>query len=142
MRGGEYATPSIGVEWGFTIHRRKEGAWGRCYRERRLVDATELVGARVHMNQALLRCRRLEQRVTGCRDLSQPLTDDEQHVRSADARSKPRVDADADIAGIVGVAVVEEILVAECAGDGQRVGLGKMLQRGAAQRGLGAAVRK
>ena len=65
-----------------------------------LVDAAELLGARMHVHERLLRPRDVEQRVAGGRHLAEPRPDDEQHVRLAHARGERRVDADPDVAGV------------------------------------------
>ena len=85
----------------------------------------------MHVHETLPGLRRLEQRVAGGRHLAQPLADDEQHVGLTDARGERGADADAGVACVVGMAVVEQILIAEGAGDRQLVGLGESPQRGA-----------
>jgi hypothetical protein len=59
------------------------------------------------VHKALPRRRYVEEGVPRRRDLSQTFADDEQHVSVANAFREVRVDADADIAGIVRMAVVE-----------------------------------
>ena len=71
----------------------------------------------MHVDQRLTRPRDVEQRVARGRHLAQPLADDEEHVRLAHARGERRVDADADVAGVVRVAMVEQVLPAESATD-------------------------
>ena len=55
----------------------------------------------MHVDQRLLRRRHLQQRVARRRHLAQPLADHQQHVGVAHARRELRVDADADVAGVV-----------------------------------------
>ncbi len=86
------------------------------------------------MDQRLLRPRRLEQGVAAGRHLAQPHADGEHQVGVANARRQLRIDADADIAGIQRMAVVEAVLEAESAAHRQLPVLGEALQRGA---GLG-----
>ena len=72
------------------------------------------------------RVRRLgggEQRVAGRDHLAQAFADDEQDVRSAHARRQLRIHRDADFTGVVRMGVVDDVLVAKRAGDGQRIGL-------------------
>ena len=59
-----------------------------------------------------------------------PAADEEEQIGLLDALGERRVDADADIAGIVRVVVVEEHLAAERAADGQVEALGEAAERG------------
>ncbi len=82
-----------------------------------LVDPAELLVARVHVHELLLRPRRLDERVGAGRHLAQARADHEQQIRAAHALGELGVDADADVADVMAVAVVEQVLEAERAGD-------------------------
>ena len=77
------------------------------------------------MDQRLLRLWRGEQRVASGDHLSEAFADHQQHVGSADALGELRVDADAHVAGIVRMPVVEHVLIAERTGNRQRARFGK-----------------
>src|SRR5439155_8195784 len=93
-----------------------------------LVDPAELLGARVHVHELLLRPRRLDQRVGARGHLAQARADHEQQIGAAYALGELRVDADADVAGVMAVAVVEQVLEAERAGDREARAFGERLQ--------------
>ena len=57
-----------------------------------LVDAAELVGVGVHVDQRLARSRRLEQRVLPGRDLAEARAEREQQVGRAHAPGELRVE--------------------------------------------------
>ena len=122
------AGPRRRVDRRFAVHRGKKGTRRRRDGERRLVDAAQLVGVRVNVNELLRGHRRIEQRIARRGDFAQPLADHEQDVGVAHPRRELRIDADADVAGVVAVPVVEKVLIAERAGDGQRVAFGKAPQ--------------
>ena len=82
----------------------------------------------MHMNQRLARQRRFDQRIARCRDLAQTLAHGQQHVGVAHARSKLRIDADADVARIMIMPIVEQMLMAKCARNGQSRALGEATQ--------------
>ena len=108
-------------------------------RERGLVDAAQLLGTGMDVDQRLRGHGRREQRIARRRHLAQPLADHEQHVGVANARGELRIDADPDVAGVERVPVVEQVLVAESAGDRQRERLGHLAQRAARGRVPAAA---
>ncbi len=91
----------------------------------------------MHVDQRLVwhRCR--QQGVARSRHFAQARSEREHQVGLADALGKLWIDADADITDVIGVAVVEHILGAECAGDGQVVRLDEALQ--VVARGFGPA---
>ena len=91
----------------------EEGTRRRGDRERRLVDAAELVGAGMDVDQRLPGLRHVEQRVAGSHRFAEPLAEDEQHVGIAHTGNQQRVAANADVACIVLMAMIEEILVAK-----------------------------
>src|SRR4029077_6283876 len=82
-----------------------------------LVDPAELLGARVHVHELLLRPRRLDERISAGGHLPETRADHEEQIRAADALGELRVDADADVADVMAMAVVEQVLKAERAGD-------------------------
>ena len=94
-------------------------------RQRRPVDAAELLGAGVDVHERL---RRLDQRVAGRRHLAEPRADDEQQVGVADALGELRVDADADVADVARRVVVDRVLAAERGAGGQLVRLEERAQ--------------
>jgi hypothetical protein len=85
-------------------------------RELRLVDAAQLVRIRIHVDEALARHGRIEERVAARRHLAQARAHDEEHVGLAHALGEDRVDADAHVADVLRVAIVEKVLEAEGAG--------------------------
>src|SRR6185437_2291341 len=88
-------------------------------RQRRPVDAPELLGAGMDVHERLL----VDQRVAGRRHLAEPRPDDEQQVGVADALRELRVDAYADVARVARRVVVDRILAAERGTRGQLVRL-------------------
>jgi len=69
-------------------------------RELRLVDATELLGARMHVDERLPWLRHVDERVPRGRHLSKPRADHEQHVGVTNTLRKCRVDPDADVSRV------------------------------------------
>ena len=97
----------------------------RLYGERRLEHASELLAARVNVNERLRRLRRAEQRVAAGRHLTEALAGDEENIGVAHPRRQLGIDRDPDVTGIELVTVVEEILGAKRAGDRNGIGLGE-----------------
>ena len=85
----------------------EEGAGRRGDRERRLVDAAELVGAGMDVDQRLPGLRHVEQRVAGRDRFAEPLAEDEQHVGIAHTGNQQRVATDADVARVVRMTMIE-----------------------------------
>src|SRR3989440_9000910 len=128
--GGGFA-PSTGVE---AVKGRERGTERRDARfdgERRLIRPSKLIRAGMHMDQRLFGAWRLYQRVAAGHHLAEALSDNKQHIGFAHAAAELRIDADADIASVVRMAVIEEVLIAECASDGQCVGFGEACEIGA-----------
>ena len=99
----------------------------------RTVDAAELLGARMHMHERRLRARNVEQRVALRRQLAEPPADDDDEIGGFDARQQFRIGADAEVAGVTGMGLVEQRAAAERRGDRQRVFLrepGQAIGRG------------
>jgi hypothetical protein len=90
-----------------------------------MVDAAQFLRARHHVHELLARHGRVDERVAARGHLAQARADGEQHVRGAHALAQDRVHAHADVAHVVLVAVVEEVLEAEGARDRQVVRLGE-----------------
>ena len=67
------------------------------------IDAAELLGARMHMHESLLRARNVEQRVALRRHFAQPAADQHHEIGRLDARQQLRIGADAEIAGVAGM---------------------------------------
>ncbi len=76
------------------------------------------------MDQRLVGVGAFQQRVVGGRHFAHAAADQQHEVGLLDRCRQLRVDADADIAGIVRVQMVEQHLAAEGAADRQRPGLG------------------
>ena len=93
------------------------------------IHATQLFGAGVDVNQLLLRPRRFDQRVAAGRHLAQARADREDQVGIDDALGELRIDADAHVAGVVRMAVVEQVLEAKRTAHRQIPAFGKTLQR-------------
>ncbi len=77
----------------------------------------------MHVDELLRRSRRREQLVAAGRHLAEARADREHEVGAFDARRELGIDADADVAGVVRMAVVEHVLEAERAADRQRARL-------------------
>ena len=95
------------------------------------VGQTELLRARMDVHQGLLRLGDVDQAVAAARCLAEPGADEQQQVGVAHALAERRRHRDADVAGVVGVAVVEVVLAAERDADRQIEALGERLDVGA-----------
>src|SRR5579883_330029 len=93
--------------------------------ERRLIDAAQLLGIRMNMHEPLLWRGNVEKRVAAGRHLAEPRPQRDHEIAFLNAPGKRRIDADADVAGIAGMRVVEAVLAAEAAADGELVVSGK-----------------
>ena len=134
-RLGHARLPALAVD---RLHRPGGGGEVRhaaVDRQRRLVDAAQLLGAGMDMHQLLLGHRQVEQRVAAGRRLAEARPDGDDEIAGLEALAQRRADADAEIAGIVGMTVVEQVLVAERGAHRQIVGLDEGADVGA---GLGA----
>ena len=107
-----------------------------------LVNAAQLFGVRMDVHQALARHGCVEQRVAARRHFAEAWADGDDQVGIFHARGQFRVDADADIADVVRVGIVEQVLEAEGAGDGQVVAFRELLQVGAGLRRPGGAAQQ
>ena len=87
--------------------------------ERRPVDAAKLLGAGMDVDERLARFGNVDQRIARGRHLAEPSADEEEDIGLLHPLGERRVDADADVAGIVRMVVVEEHLAAEGAADRQ-----------------------
>ena len=76
------------------------------------------------VDQCLLRYRNIEERVTGRRHLAEPLSDHQQYVRVLHTLRESGPDADADVAPIVRMAIVEQVLPAKPARDREPIRFG------------------
>ncbi len=83
----------------------------------------------MNVHQSLPRLRNFEQRVGAGRHFSEARADDEQHVGVLHALRELRIDADADVAGVIRAAVVEQVLAAERGAGRKTRGLDPFLQR-------------
>ena len=90
-----------------------------------LIDAAEFLGAGMDMDRGWLRHGNVEQRIAAGGHLAHARADDEQQIGLRDALRQLRIDADADVAGIVGMQIVDDVLAAERAADRKAVGLGE-----------------
>jgi hypothetical protein len=93
----------------------------------------------MQVHQLLLRSRRRQQLVAAGRHLAQARADRQHQISLGDARGELGIDADADIAGVARMAVVEHVLETEGAAHRQLPALGEALQRFASGRGPAAA---
>ena len=96
-----------------------------------MIDAAELLGARMDVHQLRLRLGNVEQRVALRRHFAEPAADQQHQVGGLDARQQLRIGPDAEIAGVAGMQRVEQMAAAERGGDRQREALGKARERGA-----------
>ena len=119
--------------------RQGEGVEARGDGEVRLVDPAQLLRVVVDVDEGLARPRHVEEREALARGLAQARADGEDEVGALDPLGEPGVGADADMAGVAGVVVAQEVLAAEAAGRGQVVGGEEPLQRRGAGGGPAAA---
>ena len=104
------------------------------------IDAAQLLRPGVPVHQSLGRSRRRQQRIRAGGDLAQAHADGQHQVGVAHAGGQLRIDADAHVAGVKRMAVVERVLETEAASHGQLPRLGEALQTAAAfRRPAGAA---
>ncbi len=115
--------------------RRREGserlageAEGALQQEVSGVDAAEFFGAGVQVNQLLGGARRSEELVAAGGHFAEADAEGEDEIRRTDAGGELRVDADADVAGVERVAIVEGVLKAKGAADGEAPALGEVLE--------------
>jgi hypothetical protein len=125
MRLGGARSPARRVDRRQRARRGGELRHAGVDRQRRLIDAAQLLGAGMDVDQRLLGNRHLEQRVAAGRHLAQAGADHQQDVGLLHARGQGRIGADADMAGIVPVRVVHQVLAAEGGADRQSVGFGE-----------------
>ena len=81
--------------------------------KRGMVDAAELSGVGMDVDELLRRKRHVEQRVARRRHLGKPPACEDHQIGVPDLFGKGGVDADADIASVTGVKVIEQHLAAE-----------------------------
>ena len=81
------------------------------------------------MDQRLPRLGDADMAVAGRGHLAHPSADEEKHVRFAEALGERRIGADTEVAGVIGVLVVEQHLPPERAGNWQIEPLGKASNR-------------
>ena len=86
--------------------------------ERRRIDAADLFGIGINMNQRLPWLRNIEQRVAGCGGLPQPRAKRDHQIAVADPVGDFCVETDADMAAIAGMQIIEIVLAAERNTDG------------------------
>ncbi len=122
--------PGAPLHCGKLCRRVGEGLLPGIDTQDRLIDAAQLLGAGMDVDQRLTRRRNLQQSIATGRHLAQARPQGDQQIALRNARGQLRIDADADVADIVGVAIVEVVLAAKAAGDGQVLGLGEGLDRG------------
>ncbi len=120
------------------LERLRGAGHRRLHEQVRGVDASEFLGASVNVDEPLLGSRRFDQCIAARRHLAQAWPEGNQEVGTPHTRGKLRRNADADVARIVGMTVVEQILEPERAPDRQLPGLGKALQ-GRTRRAVPAA---
>ena len=98
-----------------------------------MIDAAEFVRVGMNVHEALLRSRHVEVGVPAGRNVAEARPDCEDQIRVANARGQIGHDAQARIAGVERVAIVEEILTAIRARDRQIVLLCEFLNLRAAR---------
>ena len=81
------------------------------------------------MDQRLVGVGALQQRIVRGGHFADAAADQQHQVGLLDAGGELRVDADADIAGVVRVQMIEQHLAAEGAADRQRPGFGELWNR-------------
>ena len=95
------------------------------------VDPAELLGARMHVHEGLLRARNVEQRVALRGQFAHAAADQHHQIGRLDARQQLGIRTDAEIAGVAGMQRIDHMGAPERGGDRQREALGESLQRGA-----------
>jgi hypothetical protein len=95
------------------LDRRRKGRAARDHAERRRIDAADLLGIGIDVNQRLPWLWNIEQRVAACGGLPQPRAERDHHIAGADPLGDLCVEPDADMAAIAGMQIVEIILAAE-----------------------------
>ena len=90
-----------------------------------LIDAIEFVGRRVDMHQRLLRIGNGEARIAIGRHLAEARADDDEQITVFNALHQLGIGADAQIAAIIRMAIVQPVLGAERRADRQVPAFGK-----------------
>ncbi|MCY1422029.1 hypothetical protein D9M71_376980 [compost metagenome] len=93
--------------------------------QRRLVDAAQFFEAGVHVDQRLPRGGDVQQAVAAAADFAQPAADHQQQVGLLHGRAQLRAGGQAEVAGVLRVAVVEQVLATERQGHRQALALGE-----------------
>lgn len=93
--------------------------------QRRLVDAAQLLEAGVHVDQRLPRGGDVQQAVAAAADLAEAAADHQQQVGLLHRLAQLGAGGQAQVAGVLRVAVVEQVLAAERQGDRQALALGE-----------------
>ncbi len=96
-----------------------------------MVDAAKFAGVGIDVHQGLLGDRRGQQRIAIGGVFPQPRADRDNEVGALHALGQAGIDAQAEMAAIVVVAIVHQVLAAEAGDDRQGVALGKVGQGGA-----------
>ena len=138
-RHGDLVLPGGRVDGLHRLGRRREVGHAAVDGQGGLVDAAQFLGAGMHMHHLLRRHRQVEQRVAAGRRLAQARPDGDDEIAFLDPLAERRIDADAEVADEIGMAVVDQVLVPEGRGDRQVVGFGERPHVGAGFGGPAAA---
>ena len=107
-----------------------------------VVHAAQLFGARVNVHELLRRDGRRDEAVAARRDFAEPRAENDDQIRILDALGQFWIDADADIARIKRMRIVEQILRAEFTPDSDPLGVREAAQVSAGRRVPAAAACK
>ena len=98
-----------------------------------LIDAVELVGIRMDVNEPRRDTWRLEDRIRHRRDVAQARAERDDQIRALDTLLQVWRQAEAEMSRVACVPVVDEILPPERCQHGKGIGFGEARERGAAR---------
>ena len=93
-----------------------------------LVDVAQFVGVGMHVDQALPGTGDIDQTETGGRHFTEPRADHQQAVGFVDELVQGGIGTETEIAGIVGMFVIDKVLAAKRIHQRNRTGGGELLQ--------------
>ncbi len=128
-RGGPFA-PADGARCRHARQHRGPGTDAGVDRQLGLVHPAQVRRIGMDMHQPLARPRRLEQRIAVGRDIAEPRAEGHDQICTAHAFGQPRIDAQAQMADVVRIAIVEHVLTAEGAGHRQIPRMHEARERG------------
>jgi hypothetical protein len=106
----------------------RHGRHGGVDHEIGLINAAQLFRARVHVHELLRGHRRIDHAVSAGGHLAEPCAETDHEVRCFDPGRESGIDAYADVARVVRMCVVEEVLEAKRTGDRQALCFNEIAQ--------------